>query len=691
MNRENKEQTVHRTSDTGEWNTVDVSLFVNIEGKVIQASQGFTNLFGWTHLELNGRMLDDLNFVPSFLQDEFASDVERLLGGKEIALKETKRKRKDGQLIDVTVAFTPIRNEHQQITAFASIFQDASEYVQAKKRLKESEQRYKSLFDYNPHAVFTFDMDGKFTSGNKAFEHLSGYPLRNLHNFSFAFLAIPEDRKRAMIHFKKASKGETQEYETTIINHAGQRINLHIVNSPIVVDDEITGVYGIATNITDRKKDEDKLERLAFYDQTTGAANRHLFSRDIKAVLKRAETEHFQFALLHLNGDRFKYINEALGLEAGDAVLTSMTERIRICLPPNGALYRFDGDNFFIILQPILDSREAVDVAGQIAEAFRQPWKVNGHELTVTASIGIALYPQNGETEALLMKRSDQALDHVKREGKNMYQFFDESIGSCSDSFLDLETDLQHAIERQEFQLFYQPKLDLATNRIIGAEALIRWYHPEKGMISPEQFIPVAEQNGQIYEITKWVLKEACRQSREWTKHQLPSHVSVNISPHHLYRRDLVQTILDTIKESGIQPNQLEVEITENGLVQNVDTAVETISKLKKIGIQVSIDDFGTGFSSLSYLKTLPVDTLKMDRSFIHNLSEKGKDQMIVQSVIQLARAMKLTVVAEGVEEEDHLLILKEAGCQIAQGYFINRPVPNNEYVKWLHDSHFDW
>ncbi|MET1029865.1 sensor domain-containing protein [Domibacillus tundrae] len=694
MNRKKKRRTGYRKKQGAllhplPRNEADVILFMDIEGKVIQANRGFTDLFGWKEAELTGRFLDDLDFIPESLQEEFVLDVEQLLSGKMIPLKQTKRSRKDGQLIDVSVAFTPVRNERQEIMAFVSIFREAPENLQTKKRLKESEQRYKSLFDYNPHAVYTFDLEGKFTSGNKAFEQLTGYPVQHMLQTSFVFSVVPEDRERVTVHFNKALKGKTQEYEADIIDRSGQRKNLHIVNSPIVVDDEIVGIYGIATNITDRKKDEEKLERLAFYDQTTGAANRHLFSRDIKTVLGEAKENQSGFALLHLNGDRFKYVNEALGMEAGDVVLKSMTARIRSCLPVHGTLYRLDGNDFYIILHPLPVLEEAGEIAEKIVEAFRRPWKVNSHELIVTASIGIALYPQNGEVEELLVKRSGQALDHVKSEGKNMYQFFDESIGSCSDTILEFEMDLQHAIERNEFQLFYQPKIDLHTERVIGAEALIRWNHPEKGMISPDQFIPLAEQNGQIYEITKWVLKEACRQSREWTEQNLPSHVSVNISSHHLYRKDLVSTILQTIAESGIQTNQLEVEITENGLVQNVDVAIETISILKKMGVRVSIDDFGTGFSSLSHLKVLPVDILKIDRSFIRELPTSGKDQMIVRSIIQLANAVGLSVVAEGVEEKEHLLILKELGCQIAQGFFISKPVPNEEYVKWLSQSPF--
>ncbi|WP_052712084.1 sensor domain-containing protein [Domibacillus indicus] len=662
----------------------DAILLTDPAGNVIQVNQGFTDLFGWKEEEVLGRSIHSLPFIPSELREEFAQDIKRLSAGDWLLPKQTKRERKDGQLTDVLLGLMPVRDAHEEIKALASVFVEVDGHLQTKKRLKESEQRYKSLFDYNPHAVFTFDLEGKFTSINQACARLIGYTTEEMMQRHFSFLIVPKDRNRVIRHFYMALKGTAQEYEADIIDRSGQRKNLHIVNSPIVVGKEIVGVYGIATDITKRKKDEVKLERLAFYDQTTGTANRHLFKRDIRKILAEAEKKRAGFALLHLNGDRFKYINDALGMEAGDLVLKSMAERICPLISGRGRLYRLDGDDFYLILQPLSGPAEAEVLAGSIVKAFRRPWQVNSHELTVTASIGIALYPEHGETEKLLIKRSGQALDYAKREGKNMYRFFDPAIGCSADTMVELEMDIVHAIERKEFQLFYQPKMDIETSRVIGAEALIRWNHPEKGLISPDRFIPLAEQNGLIYELTRWVLHEACRQSREWTDQNRPGYVSVNISPHHLYRKDLTSTILEAIQQSGIQPDQLELEITESGIVQDVEMAIQTIKQLKSIGVRISIDDFGTGFSSLSHLKELPVDILKIDRSFIQDLPESEKDQMIVRSIIQLASAMGLHVVAEGVEEEKHLTILKEMGCQTAQGYYISRPVPNEAYINWL-------
>jgi len=438
-------------------------------------------------------------------------------------------------------------------------------------------------------------------------------------------------------------------------------------------------------NDQERKGYKQKLESLAFFDLLTGIPNRWHFQDDVRKAVSICKRNGTRFAVLYMDCDRFKFVNDTLGNEAGDEVLQGFVKRVRSCLREQDRLYRMGGDEFVAIMTNI-ESTDVSKAAERILSTFREPWYIRNRVFHMTTSIGISLFPLDADNETALLRNADIALYHAKTSGKNMYRFYNHCMGELLKEQLHLEMELQKALQNEQFLLYYQPQMDIQSRKIIGAEALLRWNHPSLGILGPDKFIALAERNGMMVDITKWVIEEACRQSMEWKRIGLPSKVAVNISAQHLQRNDLVFMIDQVVRKCGMQPGDLEAEITEGAIARDLETAVETISQLKAHGVKVAIDDFGTGFSSLFYLKKLPVDTLKIDRSFISDITANDRDKNIVEFIMKLAEMLGLTVVAEGVESEEQAIILRQQRCHVIQGYLVSKPMPNDLYVKFIYN-----
>lgn len=434
-----------------------------------------------------------------------------------------------------------------------------------------------------------------------------------------------------------------------------------------------------------RKQAEVKLRRMAHYDGLTGLANRDQFRKRLEHALAKAARHHGSVGLMMIDLDRFKTVNDGFGHLAGDQLLITVAQRLRQCLRKTDRLARLGGDEFTVILEHLHSLEEAEGVAQRIIEAVSEPFVVEKHEIYITPSIGITIYPGDGDTAERLMKNADAAMYEVKGAGRNGYKFFTPSMSERSGELRRMESALRLAIEQSEFVLHYQPRVSLQTGRLQGVEALVRWQRPDTTLIPPAEFIPVAEETGLIVALGEWVVHKALEQVRDWLDSGLPAtRVSVNISAQQFRKRDLAAMIAEALKQAGLGGEYLEVEITESLLMEDTAASVATLQRLKDLGVSIAIDDFGTGHSSLHYLKRFPIDTLKIDRSFIGNLPNDHDDSTITTAIIGLAHNLGLTVVAEGVETREQVNFLRERQCDEAQGFLFSAALNTAQLTAYL-------
>jgi diguanylate cyclase (GGDEF)-like protein len=445
--------------------------------------------------------------------------------------------------------------------------------------------------------------------------------------------------------------------------------------------------YGIRTLRTriEHKAAEEKLAFLAQHDPLTQLPNRLLLRDRFEQAIAGAQRKQARVAMMFLDLDNFKEINDSLGHAVGDHLLVGVVERLRECIRASDTVSREGGDEFVVLLTDVGDFDGAARVALQILSAIERPFEIDGNPLHTTVSIGISFYPADGKDFETLRKNSDVALFHAKDSGRNTYRFFDEDMNREAISRLQTQANLRAALKNDEFRLHYQPQIRLSDDRVVGAEALIRWQRPGGDLVAPGQFIAAAEQSGLIIPMGQWVLNEACRQVVEWRAAGLPELVvSVNLSAVQFRRGNILQAVPMALKRSGLPPEVLELELTESVLLRDTEAALETLRALKRIGVKLAVDDFGTGYSSLSYIKRLAVHKLKIDGSFVRGLGQSVEDAAIVRAIIQLGHTLELEVVAEGVETDAQLTFLRENGCDQVQGYLIGRPVPPEEFVSIL-------
>jgi diguanylate cyclase (GGDEF)-like protein/PAS domain S-box-containing protein len=522
--------------------------------------------------------------------------------------------------------------------------------------------------------------DGRITQVNRVLCDLLGYPATELVDATAESLLPPDDRPD-YVRFRDAlleGRGEDLLVEARYQRRDGSMLwtNRHMVVQRDPEGAPILTIVQIA-DITEMKESRERMEKLAFYDTLTDLANRRLFNDRLEQAVKHAVRTGEPAALMYLDLDNFKRVNDTLGHEAGDELLRAVAERVRACVRDEDTVGRPGGDEFTILLNQVRGARGAGRVARKILASLDAPIRVGSHELRVTTSIGITLAPDDGRDPQTLMKNADLAMYRAKERGRDTHQFFSDDMNTRAMERLVLENELRVALRSDQFALYYQPKVQLDTGRVVGLEALVRWHHPERGLLPPDTFIQVAEESGLIVGLGEWSLREACRQLS--ILHELdgePVHVAVNLSARQFADPGLRKLVNRALTESSLAPRWLELEITETMLMEDIEEAILTLDALQDLGVALAIDDFGTGYSSLNYLKRLPIDHVKVDRSFVSDIPRNADDMAITAAVIAMAHQLNLSVVAEGVETREQMAFLCEHRCEFGQGYLFGPPLP---------------
>ena len=531
------------------------------------------------------------------------------------------------------------------------------------------------------------DEKGRIEYINPKFTEVTGYEFEEVIGKSPSFLKsgkIPDEEFRMM--WETLIRGDEWQGEFVNRKKNGELYwERAIISSIKNSEGAITHFLAVKEDITKRKWAEETIQHMAYYDPLTDLPNRMLFNDRLGQALAQARRKNQLSAILFLDLDRFKVVNDTLGHTIGDLLLRSVAERLKMCTREGDTIARMGGDEFTFLLTNIAQVDETVKTARMILDALKPPFNLEGHEVHITPSIGISIFPYDGTDGVTLVKNADAALNRAKEQGRTNYQLYTPVMNAKAFERMTLENSLRKALEKSEFALHYQPQVDLRTGDIVGMEALLRWEHPDLGLVSPAQFIPMAEETGLIVPIGQWVLRTACMQNREWQRMgYAPMSIAVNLSARQFNEKNLVEMISGILRETELEPKWLDVEITESIIMQNLEQTISTLRALHHLGLQISIDDFGTGYSSLSYLKKFPVHALKIDQSFIREITSDPDDAAITSAVIAMGHSLKLKVIAEGVETMEQLEMLRSLKCDCMQGYLFSRPVPSQTITPLL-------
>ena len=568
-------------------------------------------------------------------------------------------------------------------------------YIEAARRhvleLQRSEARFRSAFDHSAIGMAVVDVHGRWLRVNQSLCKMLGYTEQELKTLNFRALIHPDDLSQALKHVNLLLEGKMPAFqmEKRYIHKSGTTVWV-LWSASLAREGESQSARLIfqVQDITERQHAKEQLVRDAFHDSLTGLPNRALFMQHLKLALDQVKRgEERPFAVLFMDLDRFKIINDSLGHMIGDQLLVGTARRLESCLRPGDRVARLGGDEFTLLVRNITDVSDATGVAERIRQELTRPFNLNGQEVFTTVSVGIAHNAIGYEQPEDMLRDADTAMYRAKELGKARHEVFDKAMHSQTRGRLQMETDLRRAVENKEFSVHYQPIVALENGKLRGFEALIRWEHPEQGMISPGRFIPIAEDTGLIVEIGHWVLHESCRQLREWQV-RYPQYsalqVSVNLSGKQFLQPDLIEQIKTILRQTQLDPRNLKLEITETVVMENVEVATNMLRQMRALGIELSIDDFGTGYSSLSYLHRFPLNTLKVDRSFVTQMKGNNENTEIVRTIVTLARTLGMDVIAEGVETPEQLAQLRTLDCKYGQGYFFSKPRPAKEAAKLL-------
>ncbi|MBF0588406.1 MAG: EAL domain-containing protein [Magnetococcales bacterium] len=702
---------------------VDGMVIIDQRGVVLAFNRSAEKLFGYKAEEVTGQNVSML--MPSPFREGHDGYLERYIAtGRRIivgTIREVTGRRKDGFQFPLELSVSEFRSEG--CIFFSGILHDITERKDDERALQEArtqlEERVRKrteqlehvnerlqqrleeesrmaaelrlaskVFENAGEAILITDENARVISVNDAYVRITGFDRDQIigrnpriaksgrHDKSFykaMWDGLRESGKWSGEIWDRRDNGEIYPKWLTIT----------VVRNEA---DEVSNYVGIFTDISEAKQVEERLQQLAYYDSLTNLPNRKLFSERLEHDLETALRHKKRLALMFIDLDRFKYVNDTFGHAVGDELLVEVSKRLRGCVRKADTVARLGGDEFTVILTDVGREEHAAQVAGNIITQLQKPIHVAGEELLIGASIGISLHPQDGENAETLVKHADIAMYQAKKGGRGIFKFFMEEMNAWTRHQITLEAKLKRAVERNEFTVFYQPKVDQMAGKVVGMEALVRWEHPEHGVVSPGEFIPLAEETGMIIPIGVQVLTEACHQAKRWLDAGFGSlRVAVNLSARQLSQRDeFRQTLEAVLEDTGLPPEMLEIEVTESMIMQDVDHTIKTLQGLTEMGMHLAMDDFGTGYSSLSYLKRFPIDTLKIDRSFVRDTPADPDDVAIVSAIISMARSLNLCVVAEGVETREQLVFLKNLGCSIIQGYHFSPPLPSDKFEDYL-------
>ncbi|MFI0376250.1 MAG: EAL domain-containing protein [Candidatus Thiodiazotropha sp.] len=566
-------------------------------------------------------------------------------------------------------------------------------------RLQESESLHKFIVNNSPDMIYLLDHEGRFAFINERVKSLLGYDQKEIIGEHFSKLIHTDDIERAHFTFNERRVGEratrSAELKLSSKNNNGSRffdsgtvpVELSSIGIYTTNDDKtksFIGTYGVARDISERKQAEELIKYQLYHDLLTNLPNRSLFRDRLNMAMAQSKRSGKKLAIMYLDMDRFKIINDSLGHYVGDELLKMVGQRLRSELREADTLARVGGDEFNLLIPEINDIQDARNLAEKILRLTLEPFIIKNEEIFISFSIGISIYPSDGDTKDSLIKHADIAMYKVKNAGKNGYAFYSEKMKAHFSQSLDIENGLRKAISTNELCLYYQPQFDINNGYMRGVEALVRWKHPEKGTIQPNEFISVAEESGLIIPLGEWVLRRACTDIKRWMEQEgISLQLSVNISMQQLEMDQFVNKALKIIKRHQLPKDTLELEITEHAIMQDMEKAIDALTKLSHKGIRIAIDDFGTGYSSLGYLQNLPINTLKIDRSFVQGI-KTSEDNSIIDAIIAMAKGLNLNLIAEGVENQTQIDHLSRAGCGLAQGFFYSHPVPEDELLKFI-------
>jgi diguanylate cyclase (GGDEF)-like protein/PAS domain S-box-containing protein len=650
--------------------------------------------YGYSREELLGMSIREIRADDELplLLDRIADRVPTLTTGTD-----WRHRHRDGSVVDVEVVSHDL--EFDGRAARLVVASDVTRRKRAEDALAEAERRFRDMLENVQLVAVVLDTDGHVTFCNDYLLEMCQRTREEVIGQNWFEICVPEVRRDDALRSFREKIGpglDATHGENEVVTKSGELRMVSwsstVLRSP---DGSVSGVASIGTDVTTQRRAQEQLLHDALHDALTGLPNRTLFLERLEAALARAKRHgEYVFAVLFVDLDRFKFINESLGHALGDQLLMQAARILKDCVRPEDTVARLGGDEFTILLDDIGDAVVATRVANRIHETLLAPFDLGGHEVFTTASLGIALSATGYERPADVLRDADTAMYRAKARGRAGHEFFDKSMHRRAVAQLSLETDLRWAVERREFNLVYQPIVSLRTSAVVGFEALVRWAHPKRGIVSPAEFIAVAEETGMIIPIGRWVLREACEQMQRWSKQidprALPSMptISVNLSSKQFLHPGLPEEIRELLEETGLEPTRLKLEITESVLMENPETAAALLRELRARGIQLSIDDFGTGYSSLSYLLKFPIDTLKIDRTFVSGMAddapEAAENLELVRTIVTLARNLGMDVVAEGVESEGQRIRLDALGCQYAQGYLFSRPVDADAAMRVL-------
>ena len=648
--------------------------------RIIYWNTGSELIYGYTAEEALGRKLEELIVPEDMREDCIAAHSDWFERGIEIPAAELLLCHKNGQLVSVFSSHVMLcgKNNKKEMYCIDIDLADVKK-AQAQTVLKES--LLKSVFEATPDLFFLLKEDGTVLDYH-ASDNEDLYVPASIFFGKIITEVLPENVAKAFqthIDMSIEQGGVSSfEYELNMpsgLRHFEARVSYLHAHKQVMV---------IVRDITEQHKSAELIRQQAYYDSLTSLPNRFLSLDRLSQMIKEMERSGEKSAVLFLDIDDFKKVNDSLGHEAGDKLLIESANRLKLAVRKADTVGRLGGDEFIVLLQSLTDSYDAIDVAESLLKSFREPFKIDEGELILTLSIGVAIYPENGDCASDLLRNADIAMYQAKASGRNGYSFFTKEMNNIFLRRLAIEKQLHGALERNEFEVYYQPKLDIRDGRVIGSEALLRWHNVELGNVSPDEFIPVAEHTGLIIPIGDYVIKQALNFLREWqNSHQKKYTMAINLSPRQFKDEGLIRSIKESLSQSNISPACLEFEITEGVLMLDESYINAVLEEFHNLGIKLSMDDFGTGYSSLSYLRQYAFDLLKIDRSFVKGITSKKEDRDLVIATIAMAHSLGLLVVAEGVETHEQLNLLDELGCDIAQGYYFSKPVPAKALIKF--------
>jgi len=667
----------------------DALIIADERGRVRKLNPRAEHLFGYAADEVLEEPVDGLLSEPYArrLRERWKTYVADGSGELLSCGREVLGRRKDGGVVPMEMSVAQLERDGER--RFVVVLHDISARKRALARLDVAEK----VLECTMEGVMVTDRRGTMLWVNQGFSNISGYPREEVLGQKAAMLKSGLQNAE-FYHAMWARIRENGEWQGEIWNRRKdgeafpEWLTIKAITDP---SGQVTRYVGVFSDISKHKRAEETIRTLTYYDAVTRLPNRYLLMDRLDQALERAPRSGRRLALVMIGLNRFKQINETLGHQTGDVVLRTVADRLGMSLRGHDTVARLRGDTFCCLLTDLAQDHDAHLVISRLLESFATSFEVDGHELFITAKVGISVYPVDGTDPEDLAQKAETAMNRSKELADNSYQFYTPEMHANSVERLRLETELRKAVSRDEFVVYYQPKIETATGRVVGAEALVRWRHRELGMISPADFIPIAEETGLIVPIGNWVMNHVCEQLRQWRDVGQPVvQVAVNLSAHQFRQPDLVEQVVAALETHGIPPELLELELTESAVMHHAEATIETLMQLHKQGVRLAIDDFGTGYSSLSYLKKFPLDKLKIDRSFVMDIDTNPASAEIVGAIVAMGHSLNLEIVAEGVENDAQLEVLKGLKCDEIQGFYYSRPIPAETFASILRLGRID-